>query len=236
MMKVVIDVRDQGAISLFQRAHKQFPFAASFALNLTATDFQEAMRSGVVKRFTIRRSQLLKAAFPHVLPRDRRSTKTRLQVDLNLTGIGTIFSPFETGERKYPSPRAVGPLAPYVIVPTKALRPSKKSIVPASMYPSALGLTPFKDPTGVYRYAHGSKGNLRGGRGTFALTPDMRIRPSQAGVYQRIGSDVRMIWSLRPSVARPAILGFLGTAQTVMALRFKPNWDRAWAYAMRTAK
>lgn len=245
---LVIDVRVKEVISFLQRIHPQFPFAASVALNRTAEDGLAALRTDIPKRFTIREAKVMKWIAPMQLPRPNRATKQNLAATLKTDGYGRIFAPFEEGIPKTPSGRLGGPLAPFVIVPTSNLRPTKQTVIPRSLYPTNLGLSPRRDASGKTYYALG-KGSIEKGltpfkgsavmgkRGTFALIPGRHnIRPDQAGVYQRTGGTVRMLWALEPRVRRPKILHYQDTIASVVARRFAPNWDGAWALAMRTAR
>lgn len=245
---LTIDVRTQEVMTFLQRIHPQFPYAAMLALNRTAEDGLAALRSEIPRRFTIREVRLLNLVAPRQLPRPYRATTHHLAATVRTDGYARVFAPFETGTPKTPTSRLGGPLAHTVIVPTGHLRPTRGTVIPRTLYPTSLGLAPRRDPKGTTYYALGRgaitkkltpvKGrSIVGKRGTFALIAGRHnIRPSQAGVYQRQGDTVRMLWALEPMVRRPRILNYQTTVETVVAERFRPNWEGAWELALRTAR
>ena len=226
---------------------KQARFAAANALNRTGEEINARMRREIPSRFTIREQKLLTYLAPVQLPKPYRATKQNLNAILQTDGLANILGPFEAGTPK------VGSAAKPIIIPTSRLRPSRKSVVPRSLYPTNLGLIARKDPSGKNYYALGRnairKGltpysskngvvQIKGKLGTFVLDPTIHkgISEKQWGVYQRLGGEVRMIWRYINRVSRPSSLQFVSTAAEVMADRFDVNFTGALEQALRTAK
>lgn len=249
MIDIHVDI-DQ-AIAEVGRYTGQMPFAIATALNRTGEDGNAALRASIGQHFIVRDDRLLRYVAPTILPRDQRASKTNLSVVLKTEGRGRILDPFEIGLAK------TGTLAKPVAIPTATLRPTPRAVVPRRMYPANLGLTPKKTPTGTSYYAlgrgsilhhktpihHTARGavQIKGKQRTFVLDPRLHrgIAPEQWGVYQRIGpkrGDIRMLWRYVDQVPRPAILEFEETVRRTVETRWAPNFDGAFAFALRTAR
>ena len=238
---------DQAALTAVIKAigetGKQARFAAANALNRTGEEINADLRRTLPSRFAIRERKILHYIAPVQLPRPNRATKTNLNAILQADGLAKILGPFEEGAIHVGTP-----LAP-VAIPTSALRRSRMTIVPRSLYPVNLGLVARRDPSGKSFFAlgRGAKAKnltpfhgiqIRGKLGSFVLDPTTHkgITSQQWGVYQRLGGKVRMLWRYIVSVRRPPRLLFAETAQRIMAERFETNFTGALAQALRTAR
>lgn len=245
-------ILDATKFERFTAAYReQLPFAIATALNRTGEDANAALRAHIEDKFTIRVPSLLRYVAPVQLPRPNRATKQNLTVILETDRIGRLFNPFEQGVPKS------GSVERPLIVPSDALRLTKKTVIPRSLYPGNLGLTPKRDPAGTSYYALGRNSKkkkltpfhttgrgvtqVKGRRRTFVLDPryNRNITPAQAGIYQRTGPgkhDIRLLWHFTERVQRPAVLEFYDTVDRTWDARIGPNFEGAMAFALRTAR
>lgn len=247
---VTIDAR--GTLKGLAAMNKQLVFATMNALNRTADDFNARMRRELPERFHVRQPGLIKHVAPVQLPKTQRATKTNLSAVMQTESLGRIFNPYETGIPH----RQTAPDRP-VIVPTRQLRHTDQTTIPRKWYPTNLGLTARKDPTGRPFFALGKnslkhaltpqkvtkagKVQIKGKHRTFVLDPTLHdgVTQRQHGVYVRIGparEDIRMLWQYRRQVPRPRALQFEATAREVFIQRYGVNFRGALAHALRTAR
>lgn len=215
------------------------PKALAVALNRTAEEANAALRERLPKEFHIRVPSLVRYIAPQQLPATQRAREDQLWATVKTDAAGHILDPFETGEPKVQRSDAVP-----VAIPTKDLRFTPETLVPARWYPQNLGLTPKRTPTGSTYYALGrnsirkgltpfrkTKGGamqIKGKNRTFVLDPKYHdnVTQQQRGVYVRIGpkrEDIRMIWRYVPKVPRPRNLHFFDTINATVAARWEPN-------------
>jgi hypothetical protein len=237
---------------------RQIPFVTAIALNRTVEDALARARREIAQRFIVRVPGFI---YPPVqLPRVWRATKQNPTAifalgdgDGGSEGIGarrsSILSKFQAGGIK----SASDPLFP-IAIPTRAIRPNPRALVPQALYPKNLGLAPRRDVSGgtvpvrlkgAIRTLDGRKigkrarkqQQLQGIGGTFTINSTENGRP--IGVFQRTGAgrkDVRMIWAYRQSIVIPRRLDWDGIARRTAEERWAINFEGALALAMRTAR
>jgi hypothetical protein len=230
---VQVDVSD--ADKLCAGAQRQLPYAISRAINATANDLRDTMRQEVMLRFMVRAGHqaFIQKSIQVKSYSDKSQAVIAAEVGTGFPGGRDLLGKFEAGGQK----RMVDPYAPPHI-PTPTLRRSPASNVPQAMYPSTLGLVPVRTTIGVriprwHKTASG-KLQIKGARRTFVIgEPGADVW----GVFQRTGKrTIHMIWLYRQMTPVPARLGFVKTAESVVATRWPPNFEAAFAQALATAR
>ena len=211
----------------------QIPFATSLALNQTAKDAQDAIRTKVRKTFTIRREWVVQGiTIPKFSDKNDRPMSVTIQVDPERS----FLAKFEAGGVKYGSDEQ--PIA----IPSRAIRPNFVNLAPLALYPKNLGLVARHDVTGMKpvkgKITKRGVLELQGKKRTFVLTTDM-FGVQVPGVYQRTGPgkhDFRLLWAYKPQIPIPQELGFVETAQQTINAQWGPRFNAAFDRAVRTAK
>lgn len=250
MVSVTIDLDISSAVSkLTNIEERQIPFALARATNLTATDFQDAMRAGIAQRFILRRANFILNTVK-IQRGDFATSKGfkqgggKFEATVSIGGdVGTkragsgILVKFEEGGEK----RSSDPNTP-LIMPTRALQPSPAELPPLNMYPKHLGLVERRGVTKpIPAHIHVTRRGvpqIQGTRRTFVLDPSIDHGANVWGVYQRFGpkrSDIRLIWRYRMRIQIPRRLQFNETAQRVVPDRFRQNFQKTLAEALATA-
>jgi hypothetical protein len=234
-----IKVDTKAADAYLQGFIVNVPKALAIALNRTAEEGNAALRAQLPKSFHMRVPSFLRHIAPQQLPKPQRATPETLWATVKTDAAGHILDPFETGEPKTQK-SSLSPVA----IPTRDIRFTPDTLVPARWYPHNLGLTPRRDPTGKTYYAlgRGSIGKrktplhrtaggswqIKGKSRTFVLDPQFNkgLSDKQRGVYVRIGpsrGDIRMIWRYTERVPRPRNLHFFDTINRTVNERWTPN-------------
>jgi hypothetical protein len=248
-MSVSISLDISKAVAwLKDKEQRQIPFALARATNMTAKDFQDAMRVGISRRFFLRKPGFILDSVK--IQRGNFATskgwKTgggKFTATVSMGGEGSkharsgILVKFEEGGEKTSTDRYM-PL----IVPTSALRGSPAELPPLAMYPKNLRLVERRGvdkvlPARIHVTKRGVE-QLKGKRRTFVLDPTKHIGANVWGVFQRYGprrSDVRLIWRYRTRIKIPRRLQWRATAQAMVPARFAANFRTALAEALRSA-
>ncbi len=208
---------------------RQLPFAMARTINASAKDFQKFQRNHMQNVFTVRRRNFVLRSVK-IKP---FANKRRLEATVSIDPPGgqrraDILVKFEEGGTKR-SRRAGGSVA----VPI-AVRKSRQSIIRKRDRPRSF----------AFRKVGRS---LRGKRRTF-LIPGV-------GIYQRVGAkkagrrlassvktrrvrdlNIRLLYSLRPSVEIPKSLRFIANAKKVVPRVFPGHFKTEFARALRTAR
>jgi hypothetical protein len=233
---------------LDDKERRQIPFALARATNDTGTDFQNAMRTGISRRFVLRQPQFILDSVK--IQRGDWATSKGFKagggkfttiVSMGAEGSGHknsgILTKFEDGgDRVSDDPDR--PIA----IPTAALRGSFAELPPRSMYPKNLRLISRRGvdsvmPANVHRTKRGVE-QIQGKHRTFVLNPATNIGANVWGVFQRYGprrSDIQLIWRYRTRIHIPRRLQWWDTAQRIVPERFTENFRTRLAEALRTA-
>lgn len=213
------------ALGLMGRISDNFLTAQTWALNRTAEDVTAELRREASTRFIFRESRgqrVLSFYAPRTLPNVLRAKDNKpWATAVDPESSGKILRPFETGSPK------IGSREKPVTIPTKALRPTPQTVIPRSMFPSAL----FPQTT---RYSIPLKsGKTRRSKSWKAVRPfildptTMRgLGPKAWGLYQRTGpkrGDIRMLWAFRLQNKRPDLLDTYATSGRVVKQRWAVN-------------
>lgn len=225
---------------------KQLPFARMTALNRTGEEVFAAAKAHAHQRMVIRASRFIDPRF-QLRPSDRAQktgprnsyVTVHLRPAFKTEPKGTILGKFVTGGTK----QAKAPDQP-VIIPTQAIRPSFRQLVPLYLYPKPLGVFPARytvPPNSVGKSKKSGRSRAAKHVRPFILDPkQMRgLGPKAWGIYRRTGpkrGDIEMIWAFRRSVPIPKALPFYDIARRVVGERWATNMSGALAYAVRTAR
>lgn len=214
----------------------QMPFALSLAINRTAYNVRDAIRSGIQHRFTIRRRWVVHGI---QIPRGGRATKQKLEAIVELERRRSFLAKFEEGGVKRGS--ATMPIA----IPTEHIRPVHTATPPLSLYPKNLGLQERRDISGGFTAARttftrrGVK-QWKGKRRTFVIDPwEHNATPELWGVWQRRGPkrhQIRLIWAYRREIPIPPTLKFVETGRKMADQVWDRNFTREFDRAIRTAR
>lgn len=233
---------------LTDKEQRQIPYALARATNMTATDFQDAMRAGIARRFTLRQPRFIMNSVKiergnWATSKGFKSGGGKFSATVSMGGEGSkrsrsgVLVKFEEGGEK----TSADPNYP-IIIPTAALRGSFAELPPRSMYPKNLRLLPRQGiestmPANVHVTKRGVE-QLKGKRRTFVLDPTKHIGANVWGVFQRFGpnrSDIRLIWRYKTRVKIPQRLQWAETAQRIVPERFAANFRTALAEALKSA-
>lgn len=175
--------------NLAQVAGKQLPFAASLALNRTATGARDAVRDNLPKRFKLR-NQWTKGGI-----QAQMGTKTNLLARVVAPGYMAIQ---ETGGER--TPNAAGRTLAAPVADASASR-----VIPKGKRPRA----------------------LLAGKAFIIGAKD-----GDAGVYQRKGKQIRLMWWLSDSQQYEERFEFEADVKAHVGQRFSSNFKTALAQAL----
>ena len=228
---------------------KQVSYALALSINRTLEEARDRGRQRIYQVLTVRSGttgRFLEGLVDVRTKAKRDSLHGVLSVEdpafgKSRRGAGFILIKHETGGT-FTRDADQNPFA----VPTSALRPSRSSVIPRSLYPTALGFsrTGFTIPVQDFHRAKQHKGGvvLRGKARTFAV--DRRFHPlspiNTRGVWQRrgrgSGSDTTLLWHYTNRITLPPRLGFMKTANRVIEQQLAPNFAGFLNLALRTAR
>jgi hypothetical protein len=229
----------QRALQAIDQFGKQGRFALAQTLNDLARQTRDAIRADLPTDLTIRTAQAEAYLRRSVqAPRELAARKDSLSAAVVLDRLnkrGMLPSLSEGGENES------GPWGP-VAVPTQALRPSKASVIPRSLYPRALKLVNAA-PAILTRKGRGKKsqrlGAFRTTTGTVQVFGKARTWATPAGVYQRTGPgphDIRKLWTYVDHAEIPRRVPYHEIAQDVADKWFGTLFERRLAAALATAR
>jgi hypothetical protein len=193
----------------------------SKALNETALQAQEAIRGGILSRFTVRRQDFILRTVK-IFPNEF-ATKSNFKAIVRIDPSRNFLAPFEHGGTKKP-------LTGNSLALPDAVRDNKTDVIPRAMRPKGLRLRITQTRSG--------KTQVKGAKRTF-LIPGF-------GIMQRIGgrrgyggpraSNVLVLYRFRSSVRLSPMLRFEATARQVAAQNFDGNLARSINFAIATAR
>lgn len=238
MLTIEVDPRPitEGFSRLVQR---QVPYATALALNETAKVVQRTEQEAQDRRFTIAPARRAFMRRLVKIPRGSWATKQRPEVTVRILGPendegrGALLDRHEDGGTQV----ARDPLRPFFI-PADVLRPGEYDLPPRKLYPSALGLAPYRLISGgeTVRGARTTKRGtvqLRGKLRTFVI-PVGNTQNTGAGIYQREGKEeIQRLWLLSPRVRLKARLRFRASATETAAEELPRQFVAALAKATR---
>jgi hypothetical protein len=195
---------------------RQIPFAMMKTINETAEDGQAEEQELVARKFTLRRPTFVLNTVK--INRGEFATKDNLRAIVRIDPERDVLSKFEDDGEK--SAMFAGHA---LAIPIEAKR-SKQDIVQNSMRPRALQLTQV--------FSKSSDKIAKGVKGTFMI----QHADGTGGIYQRVGSTIHLLFTLKPRVPLPKSLAFVDTFKRVCAERMPINWTKWIAEAIRTAK
>ena len=213
---------------LLAHVEKQMPYARASALNSVGGDAYDAIRQHVASRFIVRAPQFINGRF-RLAPADR-ATKTKGKVTIALRRFSMrelsprgILGKFVDGGTKGGSwPNAI---------PTRAIRPDFRQLVPRYLFPKALGLEKnnyLGNPKGMRRKKAGIKDRFfymkRGAKGE--------------GIWRAGGPGkgwLELIWAFRRTVNIPKRLPFDDIVQRVVTEKWTLRMSQAMQAALATA-
>lgn len=211
----------------------QIPFATSLALNQTAKDAQDAIKTRLRNVFTIRRAWVAQGI---TIPKFSDKNDSPMSVTIQLDPERSFLAKFEGGGTKYGTDEQ--PIA----IPSTAIRPAFVDLPPLALYPKNLGLVARQDVAGktAVRGKITKRGvlEIQGKRRTFVLTTDM-FGVNVPGVYQRTGPgkhDFQLLWAYKPQIPIPQELSFVETAKETVDAQWGPRFNAAFDRAVKTAK
>jgi len=217
-MNVQVKVDLAGAIKLARTVLRQLPYSLRDALNDTAKDFQRAEQNLVLREFNVTQPTFILNSIK--VGRDGFARANKLFVTIEINPERNQLAKFERGgvEQSIAGKR-------YLAIPSRDVKLTKRGAVPRSLYPGRFG--PFTDVD----------------RGSVLATGQDRtfIVRSKSGIpvlLQRTGKGkVRAIAIYKPEVnLGPGRLHFLQTAEATARSAWKPNFTRAWARNIATAR
>jgi hypothetical protein len=215
---------------------KQLPFAVALALNRTAEEAQQAVRSRIRQRGFVIRSALSDRWLANQIkiPRGGRATKQRPEVILEIaSGSGSaahsILPLIDTGgQREGTLPVGTGTVfGPSITVPLRS-HPTER--IARSLYPVNNNLVPRRTIAGGF-----TRATLQGKRHMFAL-------PTGDGagvVFQRLGpgrADIRPLFWITGTITIPGRHFFRPVVERTWTERFPINLAAFMAHALRTAR
>lgn len=231
LSNMTIRVDDSAVMGWLEKHSKHAPHAIAHALNRTAEEAHAAIWAHVQKSFTIRTLPRQFVA-PQKLPAKLRARHDKLFAVLQTEGIGTILDPFETGKPHDGRGRPVAVPSSYAL----GARPFPRYVIPRALYPQNLGLTPTRDAKGGLYYNRGRGSRKRGVSGPPPMQGKLGTYRVGNYIFQRVhGTASRLLWTLKPSVPRPADLHYYATAMRVVTKRWAINLRGEWEYEMRRA-
>ncbi len=210
MINVQVDTR--GADAFFAAFKGQLAFATSVALNRTAEDGQAAVRARLGGEFTLRRKTFIERTIK-IENRDR-ATKTKPFVIVGVDAARNVLAKFELGGQKKP-------LAGKALAVPIDVKRNKSDIVTKSQRIKSLNLRKVQGKTGGVR--------IQGDKRTFV---------AGGAVLQRMGrrGKVRVLYAFKASVPIQPDLRFEETVVRTVSARWRPNFEGAFAFAIRTAR
>lgn len=218
--------------------------AAAVAINRTLEEVLAGQRQKIQQRFIVRRPSFTLP--PQTLPASWRATEQKLWAVVSLGDDTSRGNSSSIGTRrglilgKFGAAQQMFALRQPIAIPTRALRPNIRDLVPQKKYP---------------RYLVGqfdTKGNYLGLARTARSTVKLKRRKGSAnvdvyrravgryfvlgkpgdeihGLYERTGpKTLRELWVFREAIPIPHRLDFQADAEAVIATRFRPNFDGAF--------
>lgn len=254
-MTVHVEINAAAYAEQMQQVAKQFPFAASLAMNRSADYAMAAVKQGVRSVFIARVTNSPRWLANQVrIERQHRADKRKLSVTISINpmqgGKATKSSLLPLMEEGFlrSSPRPIGATSVFpqgtIAVPNR-----KGGTIPRSLYPSSLGLQARQGIEGGYqnvwikgrgrgrkrKLGHMQTHGLKGNRRTFIV----RTAAGRGLVLQRYGKgkqSVRTLFLLRPPAHVRARAFFYANAQQEYAARIENEVQVALAQAMATAR
>jgi len=209
-----VQIQGTGALTFLKNSAKHTKYAIANALNQTLKDVQVAERAPLADQLHLRgkREFLLRQIAVLTFASAARSTfEGRARIGQR---PGLMLSKFESGGTHQAS------RGPNVAVPKiGGARPTADSDVPEAYYLRTLAL---KSRASRAQKRVGGVGRITGNNDTF-LVPNV-------GIYQRQGTKVVKLYSLRPFVSIPKRLNFQQTGVRVANARWPINMKAAIAY------
>lgn len=207
MLTISIDMT--ATQKMLAEAQKQIPYATSRAINQTLKDAQTAIVSNIKTAMTIRNQAFVKFSVKLTKQARKHDLEGILAIsDLPNKQSADILSKFDftsTITRKEPQE------AHLLAVPTEAVRPTKESIIPRSMYPkNMLDAVKMLSRSGV----------------------PILAAPLGRGKHRQITTAYLLV----QSVPIPHLFNFYQIGERVITATFQQNWDIAFNQAMATAK
>ncbi len=203
----------------------QVPFALSRAINDTAKDFQQAERQRVKEKFTLRQERFILNTVK--INRGDFASKRNLRA---IVGIDPQRDQLAKRERGGFKSSVAG--KPFVAIPSRDIRRTKRGLVPRSLYPAAF--KPFTRATNLRSFGGRQVTNV-GQKGTFFV----KLSGGRRLLLQRTGkkrTSVRALYLFVRATKLDRRLGFHDTARKTVEAKFSPNFARAFAEAVRTAR
>lgn len=233
---ITISVDATPALNYLASTVRQLPYATATALNQTAKDAQAAIQREIASRFVLRQPRWILQGVK--IEQFVKKSSAQFAIAIRLDPSRQLLAKFEDGGIK----AASDPNRP-IAVPTTAIRPDFALQPPRGLYPTALGITPYRQIAGGFktRGLHTTNRGLvvlRGKQRTFVLTHNDRgVRVE--GVYQRTGPgkhDIRLIWTYEGRIPIPQREFFYGPATKTVNERWPVNFTAAWNRALATAR
>jgi hypothetical protein len=221
--------------AIIQAAARQFPFAASQALNDIAKAFQAQQLKYMRGHYTLRRPDFASKSVKITRFARKDSLVAEIAID-SPGGRSDVFAKFEAGDDKLPrSGRSL------LAVPRvgSIVKPRKRALVPDELKPSALRDSPLltirtfvkpikKNPSrlGIFavdRAAEARKNASRRRNGRVLKRDANRARPS-------------LLYTLIPKAEIAADLGFEVRGRDVIAGAWGDAFGRRWNAALASAR
>jgi len=225
---------------------RQLPFATVLALDAVAYQAQKAMQDRLPRIFALRGTEQLFRRAIKVRGATKRTLKAEVYIAGPLSGavstasrISRLIMRHEQGgvattAQVYRTSGGLLPLGFYL--PVAGLRTRERGI-PRKYYPANIGVTSRLDASGASFYANSRKGKkikrgLAKREFSYFATP--------RGIYERQnsvdGSELRLLWFFARRIRLQPRLGFFATVETTYRQRYAAEFQRAMAFAIKTAK
>ena len=212
------------ALRVIPAVLRQTIYSARDAINDTAKDFQRAEQQRVLHEFTVRQRAFILNTIK-VGP-GGFAKANRLSVIMQIDPARDELAKFEHGGRKVALQGK-----PYVAIPTKEIRRTKRGLIPRSLYPSAF--KPYAEASNTRNHHSQVVGQQR----TFFIT----TKGGNRLLLQRYGGTrgrhgLRALYLFVPSVPIDDRLEFVATARAVAASAYAPAFRRAFARNVSSAR
>ncbi|MDB4906376.1 MAG: hypothetical protein JWO05_1160 [Gemmatimonadetes bacterium] len=228
---------------------KQVAFATARALNVTATQIQEAERGTINTNFTVRKSgfinRLVKIRKDDWATKENLRARVRIEGPQNDEGRSVILTRHEEGGSHSKS-GADSSADSHFYIPTDVIRHPFSASIPQRLYPKNLRLQTRRTPDGVLgpnsRKTKRGKVVLEGKLRTFVLNYPNSDRP--IGIFQRkegkrgksARTDISLIWYYSRTVKLKPRLQFANTSRRIYEARYRANFATMYAQALATAR
>ena len=202
-----------------EKGYKRMLYTSIIAINQTGLQVQAAVREQVGRSFTVRKPEFiarqvkfLRAGYDIPQVGNRWEARVGIGIGKPLAGTPLLLPRFETGgERK--GFKGGGVAIPVV----GGARPAQAASVPSALFVQRLQLR-RRTARGKRKPRPRAGQDMRQGLlGTFQLP---------AGIFQRLGDQVRALYLFKASVRLPARLEFYRTARRVIDTQFAKNMQR----------